>query len=441
MKIRLKLTITYGAVLLFSLTLVGYFALVINHSNNLDTIASKLSSAITAINSYDDSPITASLNVASNSDFPLAAGLLSLDGELTIFSENEIGIKRISFDIAEQASSTPIEIGANTKYLVRAISLGDGSFVILASDLSNLQVSHNDLRNQIAVVILVIMFISLTAALLSLRKEISAIRMLSKEADEVSSGNYEFHFTELKGDSEVASLSRSISFMAKSLQNQNFEMKKLLGDISHELKTPLTSIKGYAELLSRIYSEPSKESQAIEILNSEINHMTRLVDDILLMSKLGAIEYELSDEVDLGQLIFQRFRILQELQPERSVTLVDECGQKVFASEALIIRLIDNLVANAFAHTESSDAIVVTSWIDSGFWTIQYEDAGVGMPDDFQIETETTLFRFDSRASEGRGNGLGLSIIQGIASQHKGSVTIGKSYLGGLLLRVTAPIK
>lgn len=440
MKIRSKLVLSYGSVLLISLSLVGYFALTINRSNNLEVISTKLSSALIAINSYEDSPITASLSVASNSDFPLATGLLSLDGELTIFSENEIALKSISAAKAKKAVTASVEMGTETQYLVRSISLGDGSFVILASDLSNIEKSQDRLRNQIALLTLLILFLSLLAAVLSLNKEINAIRTLSEEADEVSSGNYDFHFTEMTGKSEVASLSRSISSMAKTLQNQNFEMKKLLGDISHELKTPLTSIKGYAELLAASYSDSNKESQALEILNSEISHMTRLIDDILLMSKLGAIEYELTDEVDLGALIFQRFRILQELQPERAISLVNECEEKVLASEVLLIRLLDNLVANAFAHTEPTDSVVVTSWIESGVWSIQYEDSGKGLPKDFLLEESANFSRFDNRASLAKGNGLGLNIIQGIAAQHKGSVTIGESYLGGLLLRVAAPI-
>ena len=432
---------SFGTVLLLGLSLVGYFALTINRTNNLSTISSELSSAVTAINSYQDSPITASLSVASSSDFPLAVGLLSLDGELTIFSETEIDIRRLASSIAEKALIDSVEVGTENRYLIRAISLGDGSYVILASDLANIDYSQITLRNQIAIVIFIIMLSSLGVALLSLRKEISALRTLSIEADEITSGNLDLQFTEISGDSEVGSLSRSLSSMAKSLQNQNLEMKQLLGDISHELKTPLTAIKGYAELLSVSSAENIQDSHAIEILNTEINHMTRLVEDILLMSRLGAISYELNDKVDLSNLVHKRFRILEELQPGRAITLIDECEQEIEASEVLIIRLLDNLVSNALTHTDPDDSIIVTTCTDSEYWTIQYEDSGPGLPDQYLVETDFSFSRFDSRASFGKGNGLGLSIIKAISAQHGGSMTLGTSYLGGLLLRVSAPIK
>lgn len=441
MKIRAKLVLSFGSVLLFSLVLVGFVALALSRTNSLNTISNNLNSAVTAVNSYDDSPITAGLSVALEADFPLAAGLLTSDRELTVFTESPINVDQVSIGIAERAIDNSVEIGTNSKYLIRSIPLGDGSFVILASDLSSLEKSQTELRNQVTGVILLIMMLSLSVALLSLRKEIFAIRKLSREADAISSGNFELQFTEIAGESEVGSLSRSLSSMAKSLQGQNLEMKRLLGDISHELKTPLTSIKGYAELLNLKANESIKDSNALNILLTEVNHMAKLVDDILLMSKLGAITYELTDSVNLGQLVEQRFRILQELQPERKVTFIDECNQDITGSESLIVRMLDNLVANALVHTQSTDAIVVTTVTDIDSWTIQYEDAGAGMPENFQELPETNFSRFDSRASLGKGSGLGLSIIEGIASQHGGTVTIGKSYLGGMLLRVTAPTK
>jgi signal transduction histidine kinase len=229
--------------------------------------------------------------------------------------------------------------------------------------------------------------------------------------------------------------------MAFTLQKQSTDMQQLLGDISHELKTPLTSIKGYTELLSQKLSESEDDMRAFEILQSEIDHMTRLIEDILLMSRLGAIKYELEDEVDLGKLVKARFAILQELQPEREVKIIDECNQTVRISLPLITRLIDNLISNTMAHTLATDSVSICTFIEDGTWSLQYEDSGNGLPPSYSQAAGSDFIRFDERRSEGKGTGLGLSIIQQIVNQHDGTLALGKSYLGGLLLRITAPIK
>jgi signal transduction histidine kinase len=264
---------------------------------------------------------------------------------------------------------------------------------------------------------------------------------LTRDADLISNGNLEAELSLFPGKSEVADLSKSISAMAFTLQKQSADMQQLLGDISHELKTPLTSIRGYTELLSQKLSESEDDMRAFDILQSEIDHMTRLIEDILLMSKLGAIKYELEDEVDLGKLVQARFAILKELQPEREVKIVDECNQSIRISLPLITRLIDNLISNTMAHTSANDSVSVFTFIEEGAWSLQYEDSGIGLPQSYFQDAGAAFIRFDDRRSEGKGTGLGLSIIQQIVDQHDGTLTLGKSYLGGLLLRITAPIQ
>jgi signal transduction histidine kinase len=159
------------------------------------------------------------------------------------------------------------------------------------------------------------------------------------------------------------------------------------------------------------------------------------------MSKLGSIKYELNDEVDLGQIVNSRFAILQELQPDREVHLVDECPEKIRVSSQLITRLLDNLVSNSIAHTLPTDSVSVFTYFEDGSWNLQYEDSGAGLPESYTVNESQDFERFDERKADGKGSGLGLSIVKQIVNQHGGSLIFGQSYMGGLLLRITVPMK
>ena len=441
MKLRTKVLASFAVIMTLSLSVFGFFALNSVERDAKNLLSTKMESALREINSLDDSPITASFSVAANVDFELLVGLYDSKGELLSFTETEIELNSIDKPDVLSAIANPVEINGTKSYLIRSIDLLNGSFIILATGLEPVQESVSALQQQILFAILVILFVSLILVFMIIYKDLSAIKKLTRDADLISNGNLQAELSLIPGKSEVADLSRSISAMAFTLQKQSTDMQQLLGDISHELKTPLTSIKGYTELLSQKLSESEDDMRAFEILQSEIDHMTRLIEDILLMSRLGAIKYELEDEVDLGKLVKARFAILQELQPEREVKIIDECNQTVRISLPLITRLIDNLISNTMAHTLATDSVSICTFIEDGTWSLQYEDSGIGLPPSYSQAPGSDFIRFDERRSEGKGTGLGLSIIQQIVNQHDGTLALGKSYLGGLLLRITAPIK
>lgn len=439
MKLKTKVLASFASIMILSLSVFGLYLVKSVENDGKNLLAAKIQGSINEINSLKESPITAAFNVATNSDYELLVGLYDSKGTILSFSETEIKLSDIRITEVIAGQNSAIEVTGEKTYLVRSIELSNGSFVILASSLDSLQESISELLNQLIIAVSVILSISLVLMYASMRKDLISIHKLSMDADAIANGELKAHLTPISGNSEVAELTRSISEMAESLQKNAEEMQQLLGDISHELKTPLSSIKGYVELLIQKNQYSEEQLQSFEVVQSEIEHMARLIDDILLMSKLGAINYDKSDLFDLGELVNQRFQILHDLQPGRALTIIDECEMPIHASLVLITRLLDNLVSNTLAHTLEVDEVRVTTCLEDGNWTIQYEDSGKGLPDSYLYDGESHFLRFDFRKSEGTGTGLGLSIIQQIVKQHGGELSVGRSYLGGLLLRITAP--
>ena len=440
MKLRSKVLATFILVMLASFTAFGVYTLDSFETDSRNLLAAKMQASIVEINSLADSPITAAFGVSANADYSLLVGLYDQTGQLLSFSETEINAGEIPRVKIQAAETSAIEVGVRNRYQIRSIDLRNGSYVVLASSLQQIQNSKESLMKQMFFGVLVILAFGVFLTLAVMRNDLRAIKNLNIEADQIARGEH-FELTHIEGKSEVANLSRSLASMSKSLQKQSAEMQRLLGDISHELKTPLTSIRGYADLLSQNLGKSESDLRAFEIMQSEIDHMTHLINDILLMSKLGSIKYELNDEIDLGQVVNSRFVILRELQPDRKVQLVDECPEKIRASLPLVTRLLDNLVSNAIDHTLPTDSISVFTYFENGSWNLQYEDSGAGLPESYDFNENQNLERFDKRKSDGKGSGLGLSIVKQIVNQHGGSLILGQSYLGGLLLRITVPLR
>jgi len=440
MKLRFKILGTLILVMILSFSSFGFYTLKSFESDSKNLLAAKMQASIIEINSLEDSPITAAFSVAANADYPILVGLYDQTNQLISFSETEIRAENITRSKIENAVDVAEVIGSRNQYLVRTIDLGNGSFVVLASSLQPISDSKVSIAKQMFFGAFVILLFGVLLVLSVIRRDLKAIQKLSIEADQIANGVH-LELSKIDGNSEIANLSKSLSHMSNSLQLQSAEMKRLLGDISHELKTPLTSIKGYADLLARNLGKTDADFRAFEILQSEIDHMTRLINDILLMSKLGSIKYEVNDEINLGHLVTSRFAILKELQPDRDVHLVDECPERIQASLPLITRMLDNLVSNAIAHTLPTDSVSVFTYFEEGSWNLQYEDSGAGLPESYFLDKDSNFERFDERKSDGKGSGLGLSIIKQIVTQHGGTLTYGQSYMGGLLLRITVPIR
>jgi signal transduction histidine kinase len=232
-------------------------------------------------------------------------------------------------------------------------------------------------------------------------------------------------------------LSRSGALAQERAQRQ--KMQEFLGDAAHELRTPMTVVKGYAELLKGKQLDPERESAAFDRLNSELKRMDFLISDLLMLAQLGEegnIDFE---SINLAELVRENISDFKEIAPTHPLTTQIDENAIMIGSEKYLRRFIQNALTNIRLHTPANTPVRVSIKADKQIIMI-IEDAGPGLPADSYGEKIRGLKRFDrSRSRDTGGTGLGMSIMNAVIERHKGTFTLRKSELGGLAIEVHLP--
>ncbi|MFY8197497.1 MAG: sensor histidine kinase [Candidatus Planktophila sp.] len=377
---------------------IGGFATISLRDSQIETVDQQLQKIVDAVRSNPDSPVSSALDAASEEDFNITIAIVSSDEEITIINESKLilgSLPEESLIAAALISPVTVEDQENYRLLAQVISGGDR--LIFADSLSEIEesFSSNLERLLIFTVFADLVAIAISALLLARNK-----RKL-----------------------EAESLLR---------------MQQFLADASHDLRTPLTVIKGYSELLSKgQITNPEDRGRAFERVNSEIIRMENLIHDLLLLAELGETSRPIFAEFDLSDLLTSYVHDFTTLNPDRQIVEEIESGVMIEGSLEHLRRLIQNVFNNIARHTPVDAAVKVYLGRQGKKVRLTIEDGGAGLPPSGYRDGVTALNRFDtSRSPETGGSGLGLSIIAAIVAEHEGTLNLRRSNLGGLAVEV-----
>jgi len=220
---------------------------------------------------------------------------------------------------------------------------------------------------------------------------------------------------------------------------QREKMQEFLGDAAHELRTPMTVVKGYAELLRAKKLEGDREIAAFDRLNSELKRMDFLISDLLMLAQLGEESKGELEEVNLSNLLNENLEDFRIISPNRPLESSIASDVRISGEEKYLARFIQNAFTNIRLHTPDGTRVKV-DLIEAKGITLLIQDSGPGLPPDSYGEKIRGLKRFDkSRSRDAGGTGLGLSIMSAVIERHRGSLTLRQSALGGLAIEVHLP--
>ena len=218
--------------------------------------------------------------------------------------------------------------------------------------------------------------------------------------------------------------------------------REFTANVSHELKTPLTSISGFAELLANGMVPPERVGEFAGDIYKESQRLMALVDDIIELSRLeeetAAPETE---SVDLYALAEETLASLRPAAERRDVTLTLRGGEAVVQGVRTALQeLVYNLCDNAVKYNHPGGSVTVTAEKRGGETVLSVADTGIGIPYEHQNRVFERFYRVDkSHSRQLGGTGLGLSIAQEILNQHKGSIEISSEYGKGTSVLITMP--
>ena len=246
-----------------------------------------------------------------------------------------------------------------------------------------------------------------------------SIIMLNDGAKKLAAGDYSVKFNS-RDYMEVSELSDTLNHTATELGKTDSFQKELIANVSHDLRTPLTMIKGYAEVMRDIPGENTPEN--VQVIIDETERLTGLVNDMLDISKLKAgtitIEPEEYNITESIRHVLERYNKLREVEGYTIDFLYDD-EVNIYADEQKMYQVLYNLVNNAINYTGDDKKVTVIQKVDGDVLRIEVKDTGDGVKQD-DIPYVWDRYYKDKTAHKRaiQGTGLGLSIVKNVLELH-----------------------
>jgi signal transduction histidine kinase len=274
---------------------------------------------------------------------------------------------------------------------------------------------------QSAMVGLVIAFV---LAVIISRNVAHSLQRLAHGAAAVAQGNYDQRIPE-SGPPEVRAVAQAFNHMSTEVHDTQQAQQDFLANVSHDLKTPLTSIQGYAQaILDGAAKDPA---QAATIIYEEAGRLNRMVIELTDLARLEAGRLSMkTSAVDMGQIATAVGQRLAVVAGEKGITLrVQASPMPPIAGDGdRLAQVITNLISNAIKYTPNGGQVWVTTHANNGGVEVSVKDTGVGiLRKDLQRIFER-FYQVDRARGPERGTGLGLAITQEIVQAHGGKLTV-----------------
>ena len=272
--------------------------------------------------------------------------------------------------------------------------------------------------------------LGLLLALLLARSISRPLARIAQATEEIARGNLE-HRLEVEGPDEVRSLAERFNVMAEEVRSSRQAQRQFVANVSHDLRTPLTSIQGFSQALldGTVADEPGR-NQAAKIIYDEAAHMNRLVEQLLELARWDAGQITLHMEsVDLHRLLATCVERMQwrSTAEEVALTLRAAPMPTIQGDGDRLVQVFTNLLDNALTHTPAggSIALAAVNLQEQSAVEVSVTDTGPGIPADELPRIFERFYRVDkSRAGSRRGAGLGLAIVKEIVEAHGGQVRV-----------------
>ena len=295
------------------------------------------------------------------------------------------------------------------------------------------------------IVLLSMIAFALLVSLYLYRKINLPLLEIRQEAERFARGNFEHQLPDYQVR-EIADLAEALNSMAVRLDRLDNMRMEFVGNVSHELKTPVTTIMGFVEiLLDGAKDNPEDLERFLRIVARQTERLSAIIDDLLTLSRLenAPLDDILDLKVhDLCGLLVSSSQICHERAQAKNISLRIECPTPVniFADSSLLIQAIVNLVDNAIKYSPEYTFVTLSGMESSDSVTISISDSGPGIDEEHLARLFERFYRVDkARSRKMGGTGLGLAIVKHIVSVHGGEVEVKTSSGQGSTFTIRLP--
>jgi two-component system OmpR family sensor kinase len=354
-------------------------------------------------------------------------------------------------DAARAEPPEPFTVDAKSGsagYRALALPSPIGTTLVLALSLRDVDASvHRLVLVEIIATASVIAILGLVT-FWALRLGVRPIKQMTATATAIAAGDLSQRVTKSRHGTEAGELGDALNTMMARIEHafelraaSEARLRQFVADASHELRTPVTTIRGYAELYRHGGLDQADElAQAMRRTEQESVRMGALVDDLLLLAHLDEGRPLDRDPVDLGVLAVDAAADARAVAPDRVIEAHLTEGVTVDGDEDRLRQVLGNLVGNALVHSPADAAITVRVGAIGSRAIVEVHDGGPGMEPALAARAFERFSRADaSRSRAAGGTGLGLAIVKAIAQAHGGWVSLSSAPGEGTTVRVELP--
>ncbi len=355
-------------------------------------------------------------------------------GRLSLGRDEQSRLARLR-EVEQGEFETPTE---TVRYLAVPVrTTGDtprGVFVVAAS----LSGERDDVMEAMQLATLVLISVLLIASALAwvvAGRLLAPLRVLDETARSISETDLTRRIP-VTGEDEIAELSRTFNAMVDRLEGAFASQRAFVSDASHELRTPITIVRGHLELLG---DDPEERRETVALVTDELDRMSRFVDDLLLLAKAERSDFLRVDDVELGALTDELLEKATGLG--RRVWSLEARGEAVLhADRQRLTQALMGLAQNAVQHTADGDAIWIGSGVDGDEAALWVRDSGPGVAREDQDRIFDRFARAAGSRRRSEGAGLGLAIVRAIAEAHGGRAELSSRPGAGSTFTVVVPL-
>jgi two-component system phosphate regulon sensor histidine kinase PhoR len=226
----------------------------------------------------------------------------------------------------------------------------------------------------------------------------------------------------------------------KRLENMR---SQFVANVSHELKTPLTSIKGFAETLKYV-EDTQKREKFLDIINDEADRLTRLINDVLTLSHIEQHIEMKFEQIDVNEIVEDVFNLMKNTADNKNIKLdiVSKNTLPLMGDSDRLKQMIINLVDNAIKYSDSGDSVIISTDMKDNNSIISVEDTGAGISKEHLNRIFERFYRIDKARSRAQGGtGLGLAIVKHIVLSFNGTINVDSEIGKGTKFIISIPSK
>jgi two-component system OmpR family sensor kinase len=345
---------------------------------------------------------------------------------------------------------------SDTRYRVLLTTAGrpdahgdGGATIVVALSLADVDAAVSRLTTVEVLATLLVLGILGLVTFWVIRLGVRPVKQMTATATAIAAGDLSHRVPSVVRGTEAGELGAALNTMLTRIQGafeqraeSESRLRRFVSDASHELRTPVTTIRGYAELYrGGGLRDAAALEQAMRRTEQEAMRMGTLIDDLLLLARLDEGRPLRRAPVDLGVLVVDAAADARAVAPDRTIRAEPAAGVLVEGDEDRLRQVLANLVNNALVHTPAGTEIVLRAHRDGDATAVvEVADAGPGMSTEDAANAFERFYRADgSRSRASGGSGLGLSIVRAIVEAHHGRVGLHSAPGQGTTVRVELP--